>query len=290
MARLRVAWETEHGPGSVVGLAPSAAAAEVLADDLGIDTENVSKWLSEHRRRPGRAAERHKVAVDLGRHPYPRSGSAERIRTRLRQLDEVLAQWQLRKDQLVIVDESSLAGTFGLDELVSAAADAGAKVLLVGDWGLGTGDWGLGTGDWGQLSAVDAGGAFGLLARDRGDLAPELTDVRRFTEEWEKTASVEMRSGKEGTIDAHEAHDRITEGDREALLDATHAAWRADVDAGKSSLMIAGDGTTVSGLNRRARAGRVAAGVVADGGLAVAGNQIAGVGDEVVTRQTRIHE
>jgi len=271
MAGLRAAWETEHGPGSVVGVAPSAAAAEVLADDLGIDTENVSKWLTEHRRQPGREAEKHKVAVNLARHPYPRSGSAERIRTRLEQLDAELARWQLRKDQLVVVDEASLAGTFGLDELVSAAADAGAKVLLVGDWG--------------QLSAVDAGGAFGLLARDRGDLAPELTDVRRFTEEWEKRASVEMRLGREGAIDAYEAHDRITEGDREALLDATYAAWKADVDAGKSSLMIAGDATTVGELNRRARADRVAAGMVTDQGLAVAGHQIAGIGDEVVTRQ-----
>jgi ATP-dependent exoDNAse (exonuclease V) alpha subunit len=62
MAGLRAAWEEEHGPGSVIGLAPSAAAAEVLADDLGIDTENVSKWLTEHRKRPGRLAERDKLA------------------------------------------------------------------------------------------------------------------------------------------------------------------------------------------------------------------------------------
>jgi hypothetical protein len=35
MAGLRAAWEAEHGAGSVLGLAPSAAAAEVLADELG---------------------------------------------------------------------------------------------------------------------------------------------------------------------------------------------------------------------------------------------------------------
>ena len=49
MAGLRAVWEAEHGPGSVVGLAPSAAAAEVLSDELGIDTENTAKWLHEHR-------------------------------------------------------------------------------------------------------------------------------------------------------------------------------------------------------------------------------------------------
>ena len=44
-----------------------------------------------------------------------------------------MARRRLRRGQLVIVDEASLAGTFALDELVSAARDAGAKVLLVGD-------------------------------------------------------------------------------------------------------------------------------------------------------------
>ena len=58
MAGLRAMWEQQHGAGSVIGLAPSAAAAEVLADELGIATENTAKWLTEHarQRRPaGRA-------------------------------------------------------------------------------------------------------------------------------------------------------------------------------------------------------------------------------------------
>jgi conjugative relaxase-like TrwC/TraI family protein len=50
MAALRAVWERAYGPGSVRGLAPSAAAAEVLAGELGIETENIAKWLFEHRR------------------------------------------------------------------------------------------------------------------------------------------------------------------------------------------------------------------------------------------------
>jgi conjugative relaxase-like TrwC/TraI family protein len=38
MAGLRAVWESAYGPGSVRGLAPSAAAAEVLAGELGIET------------------------------------------------------------------------------------------------------------------------------------------------------------------------------------------------------------------------------------------------------------
>ena len=114
------------------------------------------------------------------------------------------------------------------------------------------------------MSSVEAGGAFSLLVKDRGDLVPELTDVRRFNSEWEKAASVELRAGNTSAIDAYEAHDRVTGGDRESLLDAIYAAWKADVEAGKSSLMIAGDSATVTELNRRARTGRVAEGTVAE--------------------------
>jgi hypothetical protein len=49
--------------------------------------------------------------------------------------------------------------------------------------------------------------------------------------------------------------------------------------------MIAGDLGTVSELNARARADRVAEGAVADVGVEVAGGGTAGVGDLVVTRQ-----
>lgn len=54
MPGLRAAWEAEHGPGSIVGLAPSAAATEVLADELGIETENTAKWLHEWRQTASR--------------------------------------------------------------------------------------------------------------------------------------------------------------------------------------------------------------------------------------------
>ena len=47
MAGVRAMWEAEHGPGTVVGLAPSAMAAQVLAADLGIVTDNTAQWLAQ---------------------------------------------------------------------------------------------------------------------------------------------------------------------------------------------------------------------------------------------------
>lgn len=78
MAGLRAAWEARFGAGSVVGLAPSAAAAEVLADELGIDTENTAKWLTEWRRIPELAVRRDKLAKNFGRHAHPTSLSARK--------------------------------------------------------------------------------------------------------------------------------------------------------------------------------------------------------------------
>jgi conjugative relaxase-like TrwC/TraI family protein len=271
MAGLRAVWEQAHGPGSVIGLAPSAAAAQVLGEELGIETENTAKWLTEWRRIPELTARRDRLALNLARHAYPRSPSATRLRARLAETEHAISERRLKPGQLVMVDESSLAGTFSLDELVSVATTAGSKILLLGDPA--------------QMSSVEAGGAFSLLVKDRGDLVAELTDVRRFNSEWEKAASVELRAGNTSAICAYEAHDRVTSGDRESLLDAIYAAWKADVEAGKSSLMIAGDTATVAELNRRARTGRVAEGSVASAGVAIADGQRAGVGDEIVTRQ-----
>ena len=85
-----------------------------------------------------------------------------------------MARWRFRKDQLVIVDEASLAGTFALDELWTAAERAGAKILLAGDHA--------------QLGAVEAGGMFAALVRDRGDLVSRT----------HRRAPVPSRLGKEG--------------------------------------------------------------------------------------------
>ena len=54
MRGVRAAWEAQFGPGSVVGLAPSAAAADVLADAVGIPTENTTKWLTDASAAPDR--------------------------------------------------------------------------------------------------------------------------------------------------------------------------------------------------------------------------------------------
>ena len=271
MAGLRATWELEHGPGSVIGLAPSAAAAEVLGDEMGIDTDNLVKWLHEHRQHGQRTRElgdlREKVRLieRSGRVPSPG------LRARITRREEALARWTLRASQLVVVDEASLASTFAFDELMSAALDARAKVVLVGDWA--------------QLSSVDAGGMFRTLVRDRDKDVPTLTDVRRFKSAWEKEASLGVRNGTNAALASYATHGRIKDGNHDEMLDALYVAWKTDTDCGLHSLMLASDTATVNELNARARADRVASGAVIGEGVDVAGAMIAGANDFVVTRE-----
>ena len=271
MAGLRTAWEAEHGASSVIGLAPSAAAAEVLGEDMGIDTDNLAKWLYEHRQHGQRTREleelREKVRLieRAGRVPNPR------LLASIASREEALDRWTLHEGQLVVVDEASLASTFALDELTSAALDARAKVVLVGDGA--------------QLSSVDAGGMFRTLVRDRGENAPTLADVRRFSAAWEKEASLGIRNGTSSALGAYATHERIADGTRDDMLDALYDAWKVDGERGLHSLMLASDTATVNELNARARAERVANGTVVDEGVDVAGAMTAGVNDLVVTRE-----
>lgn len=308
LTALRSAWELDHGEGSMIGLAPSAGAAEVLADSLGVATDNTAKWLYETARLPDTRKEiahlaevlrlldaddpawRNHLArsVDVTDRSAdwagfvgadePGSWTVARgrsvVKKRLEKLRAEDQRWTLRPGQLVVIDEASLAGTLAVDEIVTRATHAGAKVLTVGDWA--------------QLASVDAGGAFGMLVRDRGQgLAPELTEVRRFKHEWERRASVQLRVGDTAALDAYAAHGRLVGGAGEDMLDAAYRAWRRDEHAGLQSLLIAGENSTVTDLNRRARADRVAAGEVEDDGVSLRDGTIAGVGDRIITRENR---
>ncbi|MGW2094546.1 MobF family relaxase [Promicromonospora sukumoe] len=242
MSALLTAWHRDNGPGSVIGLAPSAAAAKVLADDLGVPCETNARWLTSHQ------------------HGYA----------------------DFAQGHLVIVDEASLASTMDLDRITTAAEQAGAKVLLVGDPA--------------QLQSVDAGGAFGMLVEARntgadtakrvGGGAPTLTGVHRFRNDWEKTASLALRDGKTAVIDTYAEHDRISEGTTAEMTDAAYAAWQGAVAVGESSVLVAEATTAVHDLNQRARADRILTGLTSAGQcVALADGIDASTGDLVITRR-----
>jgi conjugative relaxase-like TrwC/TraI family protein len=270
MSGLKVAWEAEHGAQSVLGLAPSAAAAEVLGHELGVDTDNLSKFLFEHRQSAQRRRELDVLHAQVNERWARGLAPSARQVDMINERETALAKWTLSPNQLLIVDEASLAGTFDLDELVSAASDAGTKVLLVGDPY--------------QLASVEAGGMFATLVSARPDVAT-LNAVHRFGSPWEAEASLLLRAGNAAALYAYLARGRIVEGKRKELLEQVYAAWSSDVANGYDAIMLAADAATVHELNTRARLERVARGEVT-GQCAIAFGH-AGVDDVVVTRENQ---
>lgn len=214
------------------------------------------------------------AAVDV----MVREGATSRASTVARlvgQLGAGRAVWTDRT--VVVVDEAGMVGSADLATIVAAAADAGAKVVTVGDPE--------------QLDAVKAaGGAFQLLA----DAAP---DTQRLGEVWrqqdpaERAASLAVRHGDEQEAAAaagwYSDHGRLAAGSAPAMLHDTLTGWQADQARGLCSIMLAEKKEWVTGLNRAAQAARVQAGQVRFGGEGV--GQLrqgrAGVGDVILTRQ-----
>ncbi|GAB2679247.1 MobF family relaxase [Kribbella swartbergensis] len=271
LAALTTSWQSVHGEGSIIALAPSSAASTVLCDAIGTPTENIAKWIYES---TGLGAEQRRHQIQQAQHAAQLAHQAGR-RRRHQRLSALLAalhaeqdRWSLRPNQLVIVDESSMASTMELATLARAANAASAKLLLVGDDA--------------QLGAADTGGAFRLVAHDTN--AAELSDVWRFTNTWEREASLALRRGDLAAIDQYDDHNRLAAGSTDEMEDAAYKAWLADINGGKTSLLIAADNTTVARLNARARLDRITTGEVEADGIELHNGNHVGLGDHIVTR------
>jgi conjugative relaxase-like TrwC/TraI family protein len=249
----------------LIGLAPSAQAADVLAADLGITCSTVDKFLWQVN--PGNLlngpelveAIRSSEAAQIERHAGIDIGAL------------VVPVHDLRPGDVLLVDEASMAGTFNLDRITALAEHAGAQVRLLGD-------------DC-QLSAVASGGVLRLIASEAG--ATELRDLHRFQDPAFAAASLRLREGDTAGLDYFQNRGRLRGGSRDAMLQAAYAGWKADTAAGRTSLMMAYANTDVTTLSTWARDDRIAAGQVAETGVALGNGQVAGRGDWVVTRQNQ---
>lgn len=272
LGAVKAVWEAAYGMGSVVGLAPAAASAEVLGSELRMVTENVAKWLHESvGSGAAERADRFFQADDrLRRASVPHSPIVDRLQQEVARLAAEQNQWLFRPNQLVIVDEASMVSTLQLATLVRQAKESGAKILLVGDPA--------------QLDSIDAGGVLGWL--DRQGKAARLSTIWRFKDPWERSASLGLREGRPSVLAEYEDHGRIRHGHYSEMVDRAYAAWHSDVLAGCVSVLIAPDNETVQMLNERAQADRVSlGGVDAERTLVLRDGLRAGRGDIVIARR-----
>lgn len=173
------------------------------------------------------------------------------------------------RGDVLIVDEAAMAGTHTLHDVVSYALRHGADVRLVGDDK--------------QLSAVEAGGAVRWFEHING--AVRLKEVVRFADPAQAAASLKLAEGNAVGLDYYFEQGWVHGGSRETIRDAAHRAWRADLDAGRQSLLIVPTNEDVTALNLQARALRIDRGDVDDARVVqLHDGTAASCGDWIVTR------
>ena len=172
---------------------------------------------------------------------------------------------------LLVVDEAGMVGTKDLAAVVDHVLTRGGSVRLVGD-------------DQ-QLTAVAASGIFRDLADlgDRTGTTVRLTELHRFTDPAEATATLGIRDGDPTALEHYLTRGRVHVGDAGTAADQAYDAWRADINAGRSSLLLAASRDVVRHLNAQARADRLA-GLRPTREVRLADGTHASAGDLVVTR------
>jgi conjugative relaxase-like TrwC/TraI family protein len=201
----------------VLGLAPSARAAKELADATGNPADTIAKFL----------------------HAQPRLTTDNTGQ---------LQRYRLRDRTVVVIDEASMLATADLDQLTALAAQAGAKVVLVGDPA--------------QLGTIDRAGGM-LLALADALHAPSLEQVHRFDQAWERAASLLLRAGNPAALRGYLDHDRVhpaATGDQ--AIDNAMKQWTAADNDGKRVMLMARSRRDVDTLNTHARVHLIDRGVV----------------------------
>ncbi|MCP3913848.1 MAG: relaxase domain-containing protein [Actinomycetia bacterium] len=195
-------------------------------------------------------------------------------------LDKLLTEHSLRRppdhryDLLagatIIVDEAAMVPTDRLDALAQLADTRGWRVALIGDPM--------------QFSAVGRGGMFSHLVDTHG--AIELDQVHRFTNHWERDASLRLRRGDPSVADVYDLHGRLHGGTGTRMETEAIDAWWRSRCSGESVLLAAPTNEAAAQLNTAAQQRRIDTGDLNARGRSV---QIAGqrlwVGDEIVTRR-----
>lgn len=144
---------------------------------------------------------------------------------------------------VIVIDEAGMVGSRQMSALLGHAAQAGAKVVLVGDSR--------------QLQPVDAGGAFRAIQARLG--AAEMEEIRRQKHTWMVEAVHDFAAGRAGkALLAYKEHDMLhVMQSREMAMQRMTADWASAVTAGGGSpaehLMLAGTRKEVRKINELAR-------------------------------------
>jgi Ti-type conjugative transfer relaxase TraA len=155
-------------------------------------------------------------------------------------------QWSQGRELLtsrdvLVIDEAGMIGSRQMERVLSAANEAGAKVVLVGDPQ--------------QLQAIEAGAAFRSIAERHGGV--EITEIRRQQADWQRDATRHLATERTAeALQAYADHDMVyvadtREGARAELVKGWERARRAFPD--QSQIILTHTNDEVRSLNELAR-------------------------------------
>jgi Ti-type conjugative transfer relaxase TraA len=165
--------------------------------------------------------------------------------------------WQQGRDLLttrdvLVIDEAGMVGTRQLERVLSHAAVAGAKVVLVGDPQ--------------QLQAIEAGAAFRSIHERHG--GAEIGEVRRQREDWQRDATRDLATGKTANaLETYRSHGMVHEAQtREQARGDLVEHWDRDRQASpdRSRIILTHTNDEVRALNEAARERMRAVGELGD--------------------------
>ena len=155
-------------------------------------------------------------------------------------------QWGQGRDLLtsrdvLVIDEAGMVGTRQMERVLSHAADAGAKVVLVGDPQ--------------QLQAIEAGAAFRAIHERHGGV--EISEVRRQHDGWQQDATRHLATRRTGqAIHAYDERGMVQSAEtREAARGELIERWDRDRQAspGDTRIILTHTNDEVRELNEAAR-------------------------------------
>jgi Ti-type conjugative transfer relaxase TraA len=149
---------------------------------------------------------------------------------------------------VLVIDEAGMVGTRQLERVLSHAAEAGAKIVLVGDIK--------------QLQSIEAGAAFRSIHERHG--GAEIGEVRRQREDWQRDATRDLATGRNGdALEAYRSHGMVHEAQtREQARGDLIDRWDRDRQASpdRSRIILTHTNDEVRALNEAARMRMRAAG------------------------------
>ena len=141
------------------------------------------------------------------------------------------------KRTVVMVDEAAMLDTRMTGELLAAARQTGAKVILAGDDR--------------QLASIERGGLFAEMRQRHG--SAEITEVTRQRVDWQRQAARDLAEGRFAeAVGAFDKAGAITWTDKQdEARSALVAAWKRDADEqpGQSRFVFAYTNKDVDALN-----------------------------------------